>query len=183
MLLLSLFLLACSSPDCPDCPKTECPPCDESSASLADWESAVLADYLQEIREGIQLHGEKGFGICQGGRQCDTFIGTSADTLPAGDYYLHSEFSVPSLGQPWKVNFVVDCTIDDGKGNTSSQHHEKEYDVKYAGKDRGYRLSPLWKIQSPHPNGARECEFSLTPIRPDGQAGEAWTGSYKTPAP
>ena len=61
---------------------------------------------------------------------------------------------------------------------------EKVYDVRHVRTpDMGYRLQPLWMIQSPHPNGARACEYSLTPIRPDGVEGTPWTGKYTTAAP
>ncbi len=183
MYALLFLLAACGSPDCPDCPVCkECPPA--PAHSLEDWEADILQPLLDQLRDGIALHGDEAFGICRGKRECDEFIGTSpSGPLPGGDFFIRAELEVPPIGEDWKVQFQVQCELTNPQGNSSTQNHDKIYSVKYAGKGRGYRLQPLWKIQSPHPNGERKCDFSLTPIRPDAQKGEPWTGSYSTAMP
>ena len=173
-----LLLLACARPP-------ECPTCEDLPASqkLADWEAPLLAPYLEDLRLGIRQSGEQGFGICQGKRSCDAWVGPSSEELPAGDYLIRAELKVPQLASGWKVSFHIDCTLTAADGRTTSQVHDRDYDVRAVTKEQGFRLQPLWMIQSPHPNGARDCSFSLTPHRPDGVAAEAWTGHYKTPAP
>lgn len=178
LLLLSLFLVSCQT--CPECPKADCP---DPSLTLQQWESTLLTPYLEDIRKGVRLFGDQGFGICGGTKECDNFLGREAENLPQGDYFVKGEFAVPQVGQGWTVKFKVNCTLTDDKGNTTTQDHDRSYDVKYAGKERAYRIQPLWRIQSPHPNGARACTYSLTPVRPDGTEGEVWNGKYSTPAP
>jgi hypothetical protein len=186
-MLLLLLMMACSSQAPTDCP--ECAACPEQAAAttgstaLADWEATLLAPAIEELRKGTQTWGEQPFGVCEGKRDCDTYLGATPGLLEPGSFFVRSEVKVPSVGEGWKTTFAVDCTSTDARGNTSEQNHEKTYDIKYTGKERAYRLQPLWKIQSPHPGGARTCDFSLTPVRPDGEAGEPWTGHYETPAP
>lgn len=175
--MLLLMMLACSKP--PECP--EPPPADRV---LDASEAALIKPYLEELRQGIQLVGDQGFGICQGKRSCDTFLGLEPPPLEAGDYLVRAELGVPELGEGWKVKFKIDCDLTTAEGKTSHQNHEKVYDVRHVRTpDMGYRLQPLWMIQSPHPNGSRTCAFSLTPIRPDGAEGTPWTGRYTTAAP
>ena len=91
---------------------------------------------------------------------------------------VRAEVRAPAVGEAWQVKFQVDCSV----GERALPTHEKVYPVTWTGRSRGFRLQPLWTIQSPHPSGARECRYSLTPLRGDVPTGEAWTGSYRTPA-
>jgi hypothetical protein len=187
-MLLLLLLMACTNQAPTDCP--ECPDCAEQvatattgSTALAGWEAELLAPAIEELRGGVQTWGEQPFGVCEGKRDCDSYLGATPGELKPGSFFVRSEVKVPSVGEGWKATFAVTCTSTDARGNTSDQNHEKTYDIKFTGKGRAYRLQPLWKIQSPHPGGARSCDFSLTPVRPDGEAGEPWKGHYETPAP
>lgn len=187
-MLLLLLLLACTGQAPTDCPT--CPTCPDAAAGttgtatqLAPWEAEILAPALDELRAGVSTAGEQPFGVCEGKRDCDRYLDASPGLLDPGSYFVRAELKVPSVGEGWKASFAVTCTSSDARGNTSEQKHDKIYDIKYTGKDRTYRLQPLWKIQSPHPGGARSCDYSLTPIRPDGETGETWTGHYETPAP
>ncbi len=187
-MFLLLLLLACTNQAPTDCP--ECPTCPEQAAApaggataLADWEADLLAPAIEELRQGLQTWGDQPFGVCEGKRDCDTYLGDKPGLLKPGSFFVRAELKAPSVGEGWKASFSVACTSTDARGNTSEQNHDKTYDIKYTGKERAYRLQPLWKVQSPHPGGARTCDYSLTPIRPDGEAGEAWTGHYETPAP
>ena len=176
MLLLTL-LFACSKP--PECPAP--PPAEQV---LDPGEAKLLAPYLDDLRQGIRQFGDKGFGVCQGKRDCETFLGTEPPPLGPGDYLIRAELTVPELGEGWKVKFNIACDLTTIEGKTTHQDHEKVYDVRHVRTpDMGYRLQPLWMIQSPHPNGSRSCSFSLTPIRPDGSEGTPWTGKYTTEAP
>ncbi len=186
-MLLVLILLACSgqSPsDCPTCPTCpEAAPAAAGGTQLAAWEAEILAPALDELRAGVTTWGDQPFGVCEGKRECDNYVGAEPGLLPVGSFFIRSEVKVPSVGEGWQATFAVDCVTHDKRGNESPQSHEKTYSIKYTGKERAYRLQPLWKIQSPHPGGSRVCDFTLTPIRPDGEAGEPWKGHYETPPP
>jgi hypothetical protein len=187
-MLLLLLVLACSTPAPTDCPT--CPACPEQASSaasggteLAPWQAELLAPAIDELERGLQAWGEQPFGVCEGKRDCDSYLGATPEPLGPGNFFVRAELKAPSVGEGWKATFAVTCTSTDARGNANEQSHEKTYDIKYTGKDRAYRLQPLWKIQSPHPGGARSCDFSLTPLRPDGEPGEALKGHYETPAP
>ena len=174
-----LWLLLASCAEAPECPPVEaCPP-----AQLEAWESALLEPYLVDLRKGIRPHGDQPFGVCAGRRECERYIGAHAGLLEPGDHLIRAEVDVPDIGDGWKVRFHIDCELIDITGTARPQSHDREYEVRATTGDRGYRLQPMWMIQSPHPNGARKCTFSLTPVRPDGTVGEQWTGDYETPAP
>lgn len=175
--MLMLLWLACSPP--PKCPEPTPP-----ARVLSESEATLLAPYLADLREGIRTFGDNGFGICQGKRDCEQFLGPEPAPLAAGDYLIRAELQVPELGEDWKVRFKIDCELTTSEGRKTPQTHEKLYDVRHVRNDKkGYQLQPLWMIQSPHPNGARECTYSLTPVSPDGKDGKAWTGKYSTLPP
>ncbi len=183
-MLLLLLAFACSQApvDCPACPELAAPTPAAQAASLEDWEAQLLAPTLEELRAGIRTWGEQPFGVCEGKRDCETYMGPTPEPLVPGNFFIRAEVKVPQVGDEWQVGFAVTCSTTDARGHTSTQEHEKTYVVKYTGKERAYRLQPLWKIQSPHPSGSRSCDFSLTPLRPDGVAGEPIKGHYETPA-
>jgi len=176
------LILACSTPaDCPAC--AECPACEEAGLTLETWEEGLLGSVVEELRAGIVPHGDQPFGVCRGATACDEYLGPDPGALPVGDYLVRAELKAPAIGEGWTAEFAVSCTTTRSNGEPAEHDHARSYEVKYTGATHGYRLQPLWKIQSPHPSGARDCTFSLTPSRPDGQAAEPWTGSYSTPAP
>ncbi len=167
-----------------DCNCTPCPAVPAATGSpLEDWELQVLDKDLQSLRAGIQARGEQGFGLCEGAQSCERFLGAAPGELPPGAHILQAELDVPRLGEDWQVRFDLTCSVTTPAGTELDVDHSKTYGVVHTGSKQGYRLSPLWKIQSPHPQGARDCELSLTPIRPDGQDGTPIRGSYKTPMP
>jgi len=179
-MLSIVLLLACSSP-APveaECPEQECPDC--SDASLEAWELSILGPSLERLREGIKPVGEQGFGVCKGEDGCETWLGSDAGSLGTGSHYVRAELQTPPVGSPWTVVFEVACK--DAEGNPT-QSHSYSYDLVYTGEKQGYRLEPLWTIQSPHPGGARDCVYTLTPIRPDGEKLARLEGAYRTPAP
>jgi hypothetical protein len=163
----------------------ECPSCPENIIEVEPWQRAVLAPYVEELSNGLQPYGEKGFGVCEGrDRSCDNFLGSKAPELEPGEYVVRAEVAVPALGENWKVQFKIACETTRANGKVTPYSHERMYDIKHIARDdRGYRLHPLWTIQSPHKQGARSCTYELVPYRPDGSTGSTWTGSYTTPAP
>jgi hypothetical protein len=85
----------------------------------------------------------------------------------------------------WKVKLQTACTVTknrNGQKTSSVQRSEKEYDVRYAGEKRGYRLSPLAKIISPSDVGTRICTWSLSGVYPGASqiAEGSWTAPAKT---
>ena len=142
-----------------------------------------MGDQLGDLRAGVRPFGDDTVGVCAGDRECSEFLGMDAGTLPEGDHIVTAELAVPQLGDGWQVRFEAMCDVTLLNGKTSEVDHEKTYDVTYTGPNRGYRLSPLWRIQSPHPQGERRCTWTLTPLRPDGVEGEPMHGAYTTPMP
>jgi hypothetical protein len=143
----------------------------------------LLSKPLAEIRSGILPFGEQSFGVCTGVQKCETFEGAEAGSLSEGDHLIYAELRVPELGEDWKALFALHCETTRADGSSAPYDYERSYDVRYSGPNRGFRLSPMMRVKSPHSSGARACTYSLTPIRPDGEAGDPWTGSYATPAP
>jgi len=182
-MIWTLFLMACGGeptepiePECPACPEA-------SSSGIEDWEMALLQPQLDSIRGGVTPWSDESWGICSGIQKCEEYLGTEVETLPEGDHLLFVELKVPQLGDGWKLQFNWACDTHNIHGRTTSQDHEKEYTVRYSGPNRGFRLLPLWRIKSPHLQGARDCTYEMTSVRPDGTTGETWSGSYSTPAP
>lgn len=169
-----LFLLAACSIDDEDL-QANCAPCPVvpvgAASQIEDWELQVLDKDLQALRAGIQPRGDQGFGLCQGAQNCEVFLGASPGELALGTHILQAELDVPRIGEDWKVRFDLNCTVTTLAGTELEVDHSKTYGVVHTGSKQGFRLTPLWKIQSPHPQGARDCDVSLTPVRPDGQDG------------
>ena len=178
-----LVLVGCVQGD--PCPEPDCPTCPENVIEVEDWQRAVLTPYIETLSKGLQPFGEKGFGICEGrDRACETFLGAEPAALAVGEYVVRAELGVPELGQGWKVEFKIACETTRASGKITPYSHDRMYDVKHIARDdRGYRLHPLWTIQSPHKQGARSCKYELVPHRPDGSTGTPWKGAYATPAP
>jgi hypothetical protein len=177
------FLLACAGEarDCPDCSQAEVvvqPP----KLAVDDWEAEILTPVLAELRAGITLWDDQGWGICKGNRECEEFLGTEALELPEGEYLVQAVLKVPSKGDPWKIKFNVSCKTQIKGGRDTTQKHDREFEVKHTGSKRGYPLRPLWKIRSPHPQGSRDCQLTLTSVRSDGRVLETWTAHYSTAA-
>ena len=158
----------------------------EATGSLSTFESSLLQPKLDDIRQGVREFTENAIGICKGERKCDEFLGTDVGELLPGSYVVRAELGVPNIGDPgtWKVKFATDCTITrtlpSGESSSSNSQHEREYDVRYAGKDRGYRLEPLRTLKSPNKNGRQECKYTIT--APHGDGDKVFSGSWTIPA-
>lgn len=154
-------------------------------AAMTAFEQSLLMPRLEDLRQGVRPRGPEGIGICKGqGKDCTEFIGTSASDLPEGDYMLHADLDVPNIGEKgtWKVMLDLDCTTTKTTANgtnTSNNTQHKEYDVIYAGGERGYHLAPLWKISSPNQYGAVDCKYKIT--APHGDGDKVYEGSWTVP--
>jgi hypothetical protein len=179
---LLLLHLACdggTATDDGECPPAPtCPDC--GAPALEEWELSLLEPTIERLREGVKPFGERPFGLCRGVSSCEQWLGPDAGALSSGRYYVRAEVQPPEVGAPWRVDFSVDCEGVDGGGQ---ERWSKTYEVTWTGEDRGYPLEPMWVVEVPHPAGARDCTYRLTPVRPDGVKLEPWVGSYRTPAP
>jgi len=158
---------------------------------LSAFEEELLATTVQDIRKGVRPFDENSLGICPKGensRRCDEMLGMNPGELPEGEYILYGSFKVPNVGErgTWKVKNVVECevtrTLPDGTTRTDTRDPwEREYEVTYAGEERGYTLSPLRRISSPGKNGAETCTFKIIATHPDGP--KVYEGGWSVPAP
>jgi hypothetical protein len=165
---------ACPSGDAPT-PKTtrikKAP--SQAGPALTEFERTLVSPMLDDIRAGVRPFADGTVGICEGqGKTCDAFLGTDPGSLDAGKYMLRGEFRAPKLGEKgtWKVQLETKCvtTKKTASGESSTtDNRTREYDVVYAGEERGYRLSPMVKIDSPSQNGAVACTYVLTSLHPD----------------
>jgi hypothetical protein len=154
------------------------------AAKVSSFEAGLVDPILKDVRAGVRPFGEDSIGICKGVKQCDEFLGNNAGELGEGRYMVRAELGVPNVGDPgtWKITFDLECTTTRKTANgdqTSTSNYSREYDVRYAGKDRGYRLQPLRTIESPSKGGARSCKYKITAPHPDGD--KVYDGSWSTP--
>jgi len=152
---------------------------------LTGYEEEMLSPLLAAVRAGVTPFGDDGVGVCRGRGSCDEYVGTDVGELGAGEYIVKAELAVPNVGETgtWKVTFATDCTVTRTTSTgetTSTTNSSREYEVRYAGTDRGYRLIPLRTIKSPSDGGKRECTYTLTAPHPDGD--KVYTGSWSVPA-
>ncbi|MCA9568351.1 MAG: hypothetical protein KC656_10930 [Myxococcales bacterium] len=176
---------AAPKPDAAPAPAAKPAPA-AGGGGLSSFEQEFVGPILEDVRAGIRPWDAEGVGICKGERECDSFLGLTPGELAPGTHMVKAELAVPNVGEKgmWKVQFNVDCTTTKVSGNstsTTTNNYNKEYTVFYAGKEKGYRLMPLYKIDSPSKYGARECTYKITAPHPDGP-GQTWEGSWKVPA-
>ena len=179
-----LLLIGCTGTSAPavDCPP--CEACGESNPVLEPWEAQVLAPVIEDLRQGVRPFADAdSFGVCVGATECDSYLGLEPEPLQTGDHMILAELSVPSEGEGWSARFRLDCTVQTPAGRETTVDFDKTYPLVHTGAARGYMLKPIWRIQSPHPQGSRDCTYKLFSVRPDGQETEAATGHYATAMP
>lgn len=199
--MIALILIGCGGGPAPSpetckefCPEQaeapspkEAPAPAGGGASLTAFEKELLDPVLEDVRAGVRPYEEGAVTICEGGgKDCVKPLGLTPGELPPGEYHLRAELAVPKTGEKgtWKVDFHLECTRTSESENgsrSSTSTQDREYTVVYAGKDRGYRLAPLWKITSPGRGGKEDCKFKLTGPHPDGD--KVISGSWMVPAP
>jgi hypothetical protein len=147
------------------------------------FEQELLAAALQDVRDGVRPWDERAIGVCAGKKECKEYLGTDAGELPPGDYVVRAELRVPASGEKgtWKVKFASECTLERPQGEPTISTYSREYDVTYAGPDRGFRLLPLRAFESPAKEGRQSCKWTLTAPHPSGSGERVWEGGWKVP--
>lgn len=169
----------------PDAPAKEADAGDKGPR-LTAFEAQILANVLEDVKFGVRPFDDSAVGICKGqGKECETFLGADAGTLEPGKYMLRAELTVPNIGPrgTWKIVLATQCTTtftaENGDVRTTEQNRSRDYDVSYAGEQRGYRLSPLMKIDSPSAAGEEVCKWTIT--APHGDGDKVYSGSWTVP--
>ena len=157
------------------------------SESDAQAELELLSPFLNDSREGIREFSPNSIGICNGQwKNCTEFVGRDAGVLPEGKYMIRGDFQAPKLApeEGWKVKFSVDCEITKKAGDstsTTTKNYAKEYKISHVNRtEYGYRLSPLYNIESPSSRGEHQCTWTLTGNNLNEPV--VWKGSYTIPA-
>lgn len=185
--LLALAFLAAACGKAPVQNAGAAPTAPSEALQVTPFERSILAPMLEDLRQGVRPVDGQAFGLCttSTGKDCTEFLGATPGELPAGKYLVKAELAVPRAGDKgtWKATFEVKCTATAASGNTTSTNtntYSHTYDVNYAAQERGYRLMPLYGVESPSKGGARSCIFTLTAPHPDGD--KVYTGSWRVPA-
>ena len=138
------------------------------------------------MRAGVRPFGDDAIGICRGRKECEEFLGSQGQDLPAGEYMVRAELRVPDVGElgTWVVSFESKCTTfhqrADGSEEEKVRDYAREYKVRYTGEQRGYRLQPLRTIDSPSKTGRQECTYVLKVPTADGE--QVYEGAWSVSA-
>ena len=192
---MALVLVGCDSESAPECGEAECAavcdsPAEEPPPSneMSEFEASVIGPAVEDIRAGIRAWNEQSVGVCartsNKSKECAEFLGLEAGTLPEGSYMLQALLRVPDAGPQgtWSVTINVDCTttrVADNNTSTYTNNYNKSYTVKYINEERGYRLAPLYSIESPNTAGKKDCTYTLSYAHPDSPS--TVTGSWSIP--
>ena len=159
----------------------------EEDGAVSAAELELLAPFLEDLRGGIREFSPNSIGLCKGqGKDCTEFLGLDVGILPEGKYMIRGDFQAPELKpeEGWKVTFNVDCEITRENGDsttTTTKNYSKEYKVSHVNRtEYGYRLSPLYNIESPSARGEHICTWSITAHNLDEE--RVWKGGYTIPA-
>ena len=199
-LLIGLSLIwACGDAEKPETPTVEEKPTSndapkmsksnkapDSSSGVSEAELKLLEPFLSDLREGIREFSPNSVGICEGqSKSCETFVGLDAGELAEGKYMIRGDFQAPKLKPEsgWTIKFAVDCEITKISKNstsTTTKNYAKEYTINHVNRtEYGYRLSPLYNIESPSSSGTHKCSWSITGANLDEPV--VWKGSYTIP--
>lgn len=185
--LLVLPLLAAACGKAPVQSTGAAPATPGEALQVTAFERSLLAPVLDDLRQGVRPVDGQAFGLCatSNGKECGDFLGATPGELPAGKYLVKAELLVPRAGDKgaWKAVFEVKCTTTAAAGSSTSSTtntYSHTYDVNFSSQERGYRLMPLYGIESPSKGGARSCTYTLTAPHPDGD--KVYAGSWSVPA-
>ena len=158
----------------------------DSSSGVSGAELKLLEPFLSDLREGIREFSPNSIGICEGqSKSCETFVGLDAGELAEGKYMIRGDFQAPKLKPEngWTIKFAVDCEITKVSKNstsTTTKNYSKEYTINHVNRtEYGYRLSPLYNIESPSSSGTHNCTWSITGSNLEEPV--VWKGSYTIP--
>jgi hypothetical protein len=158
---------------------------DGESLKVTSFERSLLDPALDDLRQGVRPLDDKAFGVCSStGKECTEFLGATPGELPPGKYLVKADLAVPRLGHQgtWTVTFEVKCTTTSVSGTsttTATSTHSHSYEVAHSAQERGYRLVPLYTIESPAKHGSRACSYTLTAPHPDGA--KTYAGAWSVP--
>lgn len=143
--------------------------------NLTPLEQTVVNSVLVEVRRGIRPYSDEAIGVCRGRKTCDKFLGPDPGKLGRGTFFVRALLKVPPGPKgTWTVDFRTDCTSPGGEAKT----FERTYDVVYAGPDTAFELVGLRTIESPSPEGAQDCKYTLTTKDANG-AKTKYTGHWE----
>ena len=158
----------------------------DSAGGVSKAELELLQPFLKDLRGGIREFSANSVGICEGqSKNCDAFVGLDTGELAEGKYMIRGDFQAPKLKPEggWKIKFAVDCEITKVSKNstsTTTKNYSKEYTINHVNRtEYGYRLSPLYNIESPSNSGTHKCSWSITGENLD--APVVWKGTYTIP--
>lgn len=167
------MLLGCGNE--PDC--VPCEPAAEGTA-LSSFQASLLDPLTESVRAGVQPWRGAGIGVCQGARTCEADLGSSPGALPAGEYLIRADLTVPPVGGPqtWTVVFEVTCTAEGAEPET----YRRTYTLTSPGLDRPYRLPVLRRMTSPNPGGPESCTYRLSAPYPEREPAILVEGAWST---
>jgi len=151
---------------------------------VTSFERSLLDPLLEDLRKGVRPVDDKALGLCSSsGKDCTEFLGAAPGELPAGKYVVKADLKVPRLGDKgtWTVAFEVKCTTTTSgtTTTTSTNVYNRTFEVSHSTQERGYRLMPLYAIESPSKGGSRRCDYTITAPHPDGA--RVHSGSWSVP--
>lgn len=167
-LLLGVWLSGCG----PRCDQAVCAPyCADRAAAAPSVLSALddhrltveefdlLSSRLLAVREGVQVDGPTGFGVCEGSDTCARFLGFyPEDPLAVGSYMITARLRVPADGV-YEAEWSFVCHDQrDGKGN---ELRRETRTVKFV-----YAEKPAEQVLARFAVEDRQrqfCDFALTP--------------------
>lgn len=186
VLSLALLLAGCGGGECDEAACAGVCAAKAASGQLTAFEQGLVGPLLEDVRQGVRPLGPESLGVCKGkGRECEQFLGADVGELPPGEYMLFGELRAPNAGEvdTWKARLEIDCEVTrttPAGTTTTPQQTRREYTVRYSGPDRGYKISPMYPIDSPSRGGARACTWRVIGAHPDGD--KVYQGSWSTPA-
>lgn len=129
-------------------------------------ESDQLAARLLALREGVQVDGPTGFGVCEGVESCTRFLGSyPEEPLPAGSYLITGRLRVPADGV-YEADWSLVCHDQRGGKGNELRRESRKVKFVHAEKPADVLLGRI-AVDGHQP---QFCDFGLTPTT-------GWTAS------